>query len=143
MSYRNRTLSEKKRIYKKLGLVIAAILVVCIALAIALRPTKGNASHNASGTQAVEGMIEVDGVKYVPKKNIETYLFMGIDNMGKVQKVTDYEGAGRCDVVMLMVRDRWNIQDAEHRQKYHSGAGYTGSRRNLRCNEPGTACSGT
>ncbi|MFR5028121.1 MAG: hypothetical protein ACLTDF_04515 [Coprococcus sp.] len=74
MSYRNRTLSEKKRIYKKLGLVIAAILVVCIALAIALRPTKGNASHNASGTQAVEGMIEVDGVKYVPKKNIETYL---------------------------------------------------------------------
>ena len=105
MSYRNRTLSEKKRIYKKLGLVIAAILVVCIALAIALRPTKGNASHNASGTQAVEGMIEVDGVKYVPKKNIETYLFMGIDNMGKVQKVTEYEGAGRCDVVMLMVRD--------------------------------------
>ena len=91
MSYRNRTLSEKKRIYKKLGLVIAAILVVCIALAIALRPTKGNVSHNASGTQAVEGMIEVDGVKYVPKKNIETYLFMGIDNMG--------------DVVMLMVRD--------------------------------------
>lgn len=40
MSYRNRTLSEKKRIYKKLGLVITAILVVCIALAIALRPTK-------------------------------------------------------------------------------------------------------
>ena len=38
MSYRNRTLSEKKRIYKKLGLVITAILVVCIALAIALRP---------------------------------------------------------------------------------------------------------
>ena len=99
MSYRNRTLSEKKRIYKKLGLVIAAILVVCIALAIALRPTKGNASHNASGTQAVEGMIEVDGVKYVPKKNIETYLFMGIDNMGKVQKVTDYEGAGPCSRV--------------------------------------------
>ena len=31
MSYRNRTLSEKKRIYKKLGLVITAILVVCIA----------------------------------------------------------------------------------------------------------------
>ena len=25
--------------------------------------------------------------------------------MGKVQKVTGYEGAGRCDVVMLMVRD--------------------------------------
>ena len=40
-----------------------------------------------------------------PRRNIETYLFMGIDNMGKVQKVTDYEGAGRCDVVMLMVRD--------------------------------------
>lgn len=77
MSYRNRTLSEKKRIYQKLGLVIAAILVVCIALAIALRPTKGNASHNASGTQAVEGMIEVDGVKIRSKEEYRNISFYG------------------------------------------------------------------
>ena len=37
-------------------------------------------------------MIEVDGVKYVPKKNIETIVIMGSDNMGNVEIVTDYEG---------------------------------------------------
>lgn len=105
MSYRNMTLSEKKRIYRKIGAVIAAIAILCVMLVIALRPADGGQSDGKTTTQPVDGMIEVDGVKYVPKKNIETYLFMGIDNMGKVQKVTDYEGAGRCDVVMLMVRD--------------------------------------
>ena len=105
MSYRNMTLSEKKRIYRKIGAVVAAAAILCVMLVIALRPADGGQADGRTTTQPIEGMIEVDGVKYVPKKNIETYLFMGIDNMGKVQKVTDYEGAGRCDVVMLMVRD--------------------------------------
>jgi hypothetical protein len=47
MSYRNRTLSEKKRIYKKLGLVIAAILVVCIALAIDRQKEMHHTMHRA------------------------------------------------------------------------------------------------
>ena len=105
MSYRKMTLSEKKRIYRKIGAVVAAAAILCVMLVIALRPADGGQADGRPTTQPVDGMIEVDGVKYVPKKNIETYLFMGIDNMGKVQKVTDYEGAGRCDVVMLMVRD--------------------------------------
>lgn len=105
MSWKKKTLSERKNIYKKLCISIAAIVAVCIAAVIALRPAKSAAVTHKSAAETPAGLIEVDGVKYVPKKNIETYLFMGIDNMGKVEKVTGYEGAGRCDVVMLMVRD--------------------------------------
>lgn len=104
MSYRNMTLSEKKRIYRRIGAAAVVLAIMCVMLVMALRPTTGNAGSQATPTDA-EGMIEVDGTRYVPKKNIETYLFMGIDNMGKVEKVTGYSGAGRCDVVMLMVRD--------------------------------------
>lgn len=105
MSRRNITFSEKKRIYRKIGITVAVVAVICVVLVMALRPSNSSISRHGSGQETVEGMIEVDGVKYVPKKNIETYLFMGIDNMGKVKKTTTYEGAGRCDVIMLMVRD--------------------------------------
>ena len=104
MSHKDMTFTEKKRIYRRIGAGVLLVAILCASLAIALRPASGG--NTASPTDAkADGMIEVDGVRYVPKKNIETYLFMGIDNMGKVQKVTGYEGAGRCDVVMLMVRD--------------------------------------
>lgn len=104
MSHKDMTFTEKKRIYRRIGAGVLLVAILCASLVIALRPASGG--NAASPTDAkTDGMIEVDGVRYVPKKNIETYLFMGIDNMGKVQKVTGYEGAGRCDVVMLMVRD--------------------------------------
>lgn len=108
MSYRNMTLSEKKRIYRRVaaGVCITAILCVVLVLAFKLSGNAAKKETVSTPSDAAESdIIELDGVQYVPKKNIETYLFMGIDNMGKVQKVTGYEGAGRCDVVMLMVRD--------------------------------------
>lgn len=98
------TLSEKKNICKKLSIAALVVAAVIVVLCVVMREGKNSeASYQA---EAPEGMIEIDGVKYVPKKNIETYLFMGVDNMGKVEKTTDYQGAGRCDVIMLMVRDK-------------------------------------
>lgn len=104
MSHKDMTFTEKKRIYRRIGAGVLLVVILCASLVIALRPASGGNAASPTDAKA-DGMIEVDGVRYVPKKNIETYLFMGIDNMGKVQKVTGYEGAGRCDVVMLMVRD--------------------------------------
>lgn len=98
------TLTEKKRIYKKIGIAVAAIVALCAVLVIALIPLRSKGTSAATPT-SVEGLIEWQGVKYVPKKNIETYLFMGIDNMDVVKATDTYEGAGRCDVVTLMVRD--------------------------------------
>lgn len=108
MSYKNMTLSEKKKIYKRIGTAVCIAVVLCVILVLAVRIGGNAAGKETVSTptdSVVDGLIEVDGVKYVPKKNIETYLFMGIDNMDKVKKVTGYEGAGRCDVIMLMVRD--------------------------------------
>lgn len=52
-----------------------------------------------------EGLKVFNGVKYVPKGNLETYLFMGIDDANKVHKKTEYDGSGQCDMLLLMVRD--------------------------------------
>ena len=40
------------------------------------------------------------------KGNLETYLIAGIDAPGKVEKVTEYDGTGQCDVLAVIVRDR-------------------------------------
>lgn len=97
MSHKDMTFTEKKRIYRRIGAGVLLVAMLCASLVIALRPASGGNAASPTDAKA-DGMIEVDGVRYVPKKNIETYLFMGIDNMGKAEKVTDYEGAGRCDV---------------------------------------------
>ena len=56
-----------------------------------------------------EELIRVlNGEPYVQKKNIETYLFMGIDDPGKVRERTEYDGTGQCDMVILLVRDKSN-----------------------------------
>lgn len=81
------------------------VVLVCIAFVLALGSTESEGAGIATPSSAATDMIEYKGVYYVPKKNIETYLFMGIDNMDVVKATDTYTGAGRCDVVMLMVRD--------------------------------------
>ena len=56
--------------------------------------------------QGQEEKITYRGVTYVPKGNLETYLFAGIDAQGKVEEIEEYDGSGQCDVLKLLVRDR-------------------------------------
>lgn len=101
----NRMGEGKSGIMKKLGagaVFFAAVIAMAVLL---LSPIEGHGESGHAVREEPEGLIKSGGVSYVPKKNIETYLFMGIDNPGKVEKVTDYTGQGRCDVVMLLVRD--------------------------------------
>ncbi|MCM1569680.1 MAG: LCP family protein [Roseburia sp.] len=99
------TQADKKEIVKKMGLGIVVFAAAITTIVLLLTPIEG---HGESGNYVPgepEGLIEEDGVRYVPKRNIEAYLFMGIDNPGKVEKVTEYTGQGRCDVILLLVRD--------------------------------------
>lgn len=96
---------EKLNIIKKLSVAFAVLLVVCIAFRIVIYAIDKKNAGNVQQTEVDEGIIEVNGKKYVPKKNIETYLFMGIDNYDKVKKAEDYGESGQCDVIILMVRD--------------------------------------
>ena len=84
--------------------------VLCIGTAAGVLTLAGN--HTAiqpSGTSddtEDDGQITYKGVTYVPKGNLETYLFAGIDSSDKITELTEYDGTGQCDVLLVLVRDR-------------------------------------
>lgn len=57
-----------------------------------------------ASTSMDEEVIVVDGVEYVPKKNIKSYLFIGIDD--KAEAGEGYVTGGQCDVLQVLVVDR-------------------------------------
>ena len=93
------------------GIALVVILVLAIVFIVVTinnqikKPNRNNDNIGKILETEEEEILEYDGVKYIPKTNIETYIFMGIDKDGKVEKANDYGEQGRCDVVMLLVRD--------------------------------------
>lgn len=53
-----------------------------------------------------ENAVTYKGITYIPKGNLETYLFAGIDSPGEITDITEYDGTGQCDVLIVLVRDR-------------------------------------
>ena len=51
--------------------------------------------------------VEYNGTDYVQRKDLETYLFMGVDKSGEVQESENYEG-GQADMQMLITIDHKN-----------------------------------
>ena len=101
--YRRR--QDKKRLYKGLG-IAAGVLILGIAV---IGVVLGMADHyriNSDSSMDSREMITYKNETYVKKGNIETYLIAGIDAPGKVEKVTEYDGTGQCDVLAVIVRDR-------------------------------------
>ena len=49
--------------------------------------------------------MDVGGVACTPKKNIRTYLFMGLDAQGETETVDEYVSTGQCDTLQLLVID--------------------------------------
>lgn len=101
--YRRR--QDKKRLYKGLG-IAAGVLILGIAV---IGVVLGMADHyriNSDSSTDSREMITYKNETYVKKGNLETYLIAGIDAPGKVEKVTEYDGTGQCDVLVVIVRDR-------------------------------------
>lgn len=96
---------EKRKLYKKLMITIVAVAAFCIVLAMVFRVIDRQKLRAQQAYETELGVVTLNGKKYVPKKNIETYLFMGIDSYDKVEKVTDYDGGHQNDVLILMVLD--------------------------------------
>lgn len=61
--------------------------------------------ENPYETEDIDPVIYFNGKPYVHKKNIETFLFMGIDKYGESEEVTGYRNHEQCDVLMLCVID--------------------------------------
>ena len=101
--YRRR--QDKKRLYKGLG-IAAGVLILGIAV---IGAVLGMADHyriNSDSSTDSREIITYKNETYVKKGNLETYLIAGIDAPGKVEKVTEYDGTGQCDVLAVIVRDR-------------------------------------
>lgn len=101
--YRRR--QDKKRLYKGLG-IAAVVLILGIAV---IGVVLGMADHyriNSDSSTDSRETITYKNETYVKKGNLETYLIAGIDAPGKVEKVTEYDGTGQCDVLAVIVRDR-------------------------------------
>lgn len=99
--------SRKKRRVAYVGTVLLISLVVCMLVIIVFSAAGNTDKLQYTQTETEESeLLMLNGEAYIPKKNIETYLLMGIDDPGKVQKREEYDGTGQCDVVMLLVRDK-------------------------------------
>ena len=96
---------DKKRLYKGIAIAAAVLAAVTVLVNIILGMADHHTIDQNSSIEAEETVTYKDQI-YVPKGNLETYLIAGIDDPGKVQEVTEYDGTGQCDVLVVIVRDR-------------------------------------
>lgn len=102
---------------KKNLLVLLIALVVCVGVVYGVsalfRQGLGDRDDGDPG-KSVEDMlasddalkpISLNGKTYIPRKNVSSYLLMGIDNEGEVAKYSSYMG-GQADTLLLVVVDR-------------------------------------
>lgn len=101
--YRRR--QDKKRLYKGLGIAVGVLILGIAVIGVVLGMADHYRINSDSSTDSRE-MITYKNETYVKKGNLETYLIAGIDAPGKVEKVTEYDGTGQCDVLAVIVRDR-------------------------------------
>lgn len=100
---------EKKKLYRKLGMVAVGFALILAASAVLFKVVdQGEVPVKAERAEEdlPFGMVEINGIKCVPKNNIRTYLFMGLDSRGEVHAVEEYDGTGQCDVLEVVVLDR-------------------------------------
>ncbi|MDD6104873.1 MAG: LCP family protein [Ruminococcus sp.] len=101
--YRRR--QDKKRLYKGLGIAVGVLILGIAVIGVVLGMADHYRINSDSSTDSRE-TITYKNETYVKKGNLETYLIAGIDAPGKVEKVTEYDGTGQCDVLAVIVRDR-------------------------------------
>lgn len=104
---------SKKRIV--LLLLTVVIAVGGIYAATQLLGSRFDRANDGKTGKTVEEMLEDSGLQtvtykgetYVPRRNITSFLLMGIDNEGSVQQYGNYAG-GQADTLLLVVVDKDN-----------------------------------
>lgn len=103
MMRRNR--QERRENRKKAGLAFVGLIIAFCAVMFILKKIDNQPIKPTEAEEETSERIEYKGVTYIPKKNIETYLFMGVDAEGKTKKVEEYGEGSQCDMLFIMVRD--------------------------------------
>ena len=96
---------NKKIKYLAIGLA-AGVLGIGSAAGVLTSANSHAVTRSASSSTQDTDQITYKGVTYVPKGNLETYLFAGIDSPDKITEIKEYDGTGQCDVLLVLVRDR-------------------------------------
>lgn len=105
---RNKERKQKlKKLLPFLFVVLFLVVVVLVFSKNADQKKVTEVTREKTETQAEE-VEEIHGIKCEKKKNIETYLFMGLDATGKVKATDTYDGTGQCDTLQLVVFDHKN-----------------------------------
>lgn len=112
--------SKPKNTARNVTIIIAVLAAVIVAASVAVllhgrgggTPT-GSASQSqaASGAnssdETVEGELSYNGAWYVPKENVETILFMGLDKFeDQIRQQNGYMNDQQADFNLLLVIDR-------------------------------------
>lgn len=104
---------DKNELFRKLGILVLVIAVVFLGAGVVSKVVDQRSLPETSERASTEeelplGTVEINGVKCVPKNNIQTYLFMGLDSRGESESKEEYDGTGQCDVLQVIVLDRTN-----------------------------------
>lgn len=98
---------EKQAMFRKGVLIVLAIALVLVAVGVASQVVdrKTIAREEEETTQWPQDMVEINGIKCTPKKNIKSYLIMGLDSRGEAEATEEYDGTGQVDTLELVVVD--------------------------------------
>lgn len=103
--YKNPRHNNRRLKYLAVGITVGVLGIGMTAGVLTMAGNHTVTQTTASSTQDADE-ITYKGITYVPKGNLETYLFAGIDSPDKVTELKEYDGTGQCDVLIVLVRDR-------------------------------------
>lgn len=87
-----------------LAAVAAACVIVLTVLLILLNREENKQTVEVVSAPEETEIVEVGGIPCVPKQNLKTYLFMGIDDTASSGET--FVTGGQCDVLQVIVVDR-------------------------------------
>ena len=93
---------------KKIGFILLGILLIGVVIYSGFRFLEATVflDDEKSPSKSPSKTIVVDGVKYFPKQDIETFLIIGVDEDGEMVRREILENEGMADAIMLAVFNR-------------------------------------
>lgn len=98
---------EKQTLFRRGILVFLLLFFVFAAVGVAswLADQNEVVQDVKETSQLPDDIVEIHGVKCTPKRNIKTYLLMGLDSQGETRTSEEYDGTGQVDTLELVVVD--------------------------------------
>jgi LCP family protein required for cell wall assembly len=100
-SYNPKSMRPKDKV--RVALTIIVIIALMGTALFCLHRWESAQQGTENRTDRTQEVWSVDGVDYVEKENIDTYLFMGIDVTGPAKASNSYIGTGQCDTLLLAI----------------------------------------